>query len=168
MARFNAKGIEGLELSLKEFEEIPDEVVEEMLAAGAAVVVAAQQREIQSLGLVDSGKLKKSIKAHHKAGSARNGWKRHVLVYPTGKHGTRKRRVVTREYKRSKHGRTYSFGGDVKDVTNSEVGFIHEFGAPKKGIKAKQWMRKANEKCADAMVAAELEVYDRWLRSKNL
>lgn len=168
MARFNASGIEGLELSMQEFSEIPDEVVEEMLMAGGKVVEEAQKKKIRSLNLVKSEKLLKSIKAFSKAGGASNGWRRHVLVYPSGKHGTRNRRAVTKAYKRSKHGRTYTYGGDVKTVTNNEVGFIHEYGAPKRGITAKQWMRLANEECASDMVQAELKVYDRWLKEKGL
>lgn len=39
MAKFNAKGIEGLELSMQEFAAIPDAVVEEMLDAAGKVVV---------------------------------------------------------------------------------------------------------------------------------
>lgn len=172
MAKFNARGIEGLTLSYEEFTQIPDEIVEEMLEAGSKVVVEAHKAKIRELGLISEAErpihLVDSIKAFHKAGGAQNGWQRYVLVYPAGKHGTRKRRLVTKEYKRSKHGRTYTYGGDVKDVTNSEVGFIQEYGAPKKGIRAKQWMRLANEECAKAMVDAEFEVYDRWLKSKNL
>ena len=168
MAKFNAEGIDGLMLSLQEFQEIPDDVVEEMLEAAGEVVVEAQKRSIQSLGLVDSGKLMKSIKAHSKVGKIDGVRKRYVLVYPTGKHGTRNRKLVTKKYKRSKHGRTYTVGGDTVDVTNNEVGFIHEFGAPQKGIPAKQWMKKANEACAAQMVNAEFSVYDQWLKSLDL
>ena len=168
MARFNAQGIEGLELSFEEFCDIPDEVVEEMLDAGGAVAVEAQKRKIQSLGLVDTGKLRDSIKAHKKTGGERNGWQRHLLIYPTGKHSTYHRKEVTKEYKRSKHGRTYTFGGDIKDVTNNDLGFIYEFGAPNRGIPAQQWMREANEECADEVAQAEYEVYDKFLKSKNL
>lgn len=168
MAKFNAEGIDGLMLSLQEFQEIPDDVVEEMLEAAAKVVVDAQKKSIQSLGLVESGKLIKSIKAHSKVGKIDGVRKRYVLVYPTGKHGTRNRKLVIKKYKRSKHGRTYTVGGDTVAVTNNEVGFIHEFGAPKRGIPAKQWMRKANESCAEKMVNAEFVIYDKWLKSKDL
>lgn len=168
MAKFNAQGIDGLLLSMEEFAEIPDAVVEEMLDAGSAVAVEAHKKKIQSLGLVDTGKLRDSIKAHKKAGGSKNEWKRHVLIYPTGKHGTRKRREVTKTYKRSRHGCTYTVGGDTKAVTNNEVGFIHEFGAPQRGIPASQWMLGANEECADAVAEAEFQVYDNYLKSKNL
>ncbi len=144
MAKFQAEGIDGLMLSLQEFQEIPDDVVEDMLEAAGDVVVDAQKKSVMALGLVDSGRLLNSIKAHAKIGRINGQRKRYVLVYPDGKHG------------------------DSVDVTNNEVGFVHEFGAPKKGIPARQWMRAANEACADAMVQAEFTVYDRWLKSKDL
>ena len=168
MARFNARGIEKLQLSMQEFSEIPDDIVEKMLVAGGEVVVSYQRRKIRSIGLVDSWKLHNSLKIVPKAGTVKNGWQRYVLVYPAGTHGTYRRRSVTKVYKRSKSGRTYTVGGDIKKTTNSEVGFIQEFGAPKKRIRPKQWMRLANEESADAMVMAELRVYDEWLQSKDL
>ncbi len=168
MAKFNAEGVEGLELSLKEFSEIPDAVVEEILSAGADVVVKAQREKIRELGLVDTGKLEQSIKSFSKVGRRGGFRSRYFLVYPYGKHGTWNRRAVTKKYKRSKHGRTYTVGGDTKAVTNNDVGFVLEFGAPKRNIKAYQWMRKANESSAAAMVAAQFRVYDEWLKSLNL
>ncbi len=168
MAKFNAEGIDGLMLSLQEFAEIPDNVVEEMLMAAGKVVVEAQKAEIRSLGLVESGRLADSIKAFPKAGKKDGEMKRYVLVYPSGTHHKYRRRRRTKTYQRSKHGRTYTVGGYLKTATSSEVGFVHEFGAPRAGIPAKQWMLKANEKCAGAMVAAEMAVYDQWLKSKDL
>lgn len=168
MAKFNAEGIDGLVLSLQEFAEIPDEVVEEMLDAAAEVTVKAHRRSIRALGLVDTGALAGSILAHKKVGKVDGERKRYVLVYPTGKRGTRNRKLVTKKYKNSKHGRTYTVGGDTVEVTHNEVGFIHEFGAPRRGIPAKQWMRKANELCAPDVEQAEFEIYDRWAQSKNL
>lgn len=164
MAMFNATGIEGLELSFKEFAEIPDDVVENMLTAAGEVIVDAHKASIRKLGLVDTGALARSIKYHSKVGYRGGERKRYVLVYPTGNHGQRNRKAITKAYKRSKHGRTYTVGGDTVKVTNSEVGFIHEYGAPRRGIPASQWMRKANENAADAMVEAELRVYSEWLR----
>ena len=168
MAKFNAQGIDGLALSMEEFAEIPDEIVEEMLLAGGEVVAEAQKRSILQLGLTDSRKLMKSIRAVPKVGLVDGIRKLFVLVYPYGKHHAYFRKAETRTYKNSKSGRTYTVGGKMQNVTNSEVGFIHEFGAPKRNIPARQWMRKANEASADAMTAAEFSVYDRWLRSKGL
>lgn len=160
MAQFNAEGIEGLDLSFQEFAEIPDEVVEDMLDAAAEVTVAAHKRSIQTLGLVDTGKLKDSIKAVKKVGSQDGHQQKYVLVYPSGKHGNSRRK---RGGKRKKQGRAHAV-----NVTNGEVGFIHEFGAPRKGIPAKMWMKKANETCAADVEAAEMAVYEQYLNSLNL
>lgn len=168
MAKFNATGIEGLALSMEQFAAIPDDVVEEMLEAAGRVVVQAHRTAILSRGLVKSGRLAGSIEAISKAGSARNDFKRYVLVYPTGRHHTYQSRVVTKQYARSKHGRTYTKGGGAKVVTNSEVGFIQAYGAPRKGIRATDWMRQMNKRVAPEVEKAELAVYDRWLKSLNL
>ena len=99
----------------------------------------AQERD-SSDGLVDRGQLRDSIKVSAKV--RRTSSARSVEIYPQGKRtdGTR----------------------------NAEVGFIHEYGAPGRGIPAKQWMRKANERAEDAACTAAEEVYDDYLRSKNL
>lgn len=168
MAQFSVQGIDGLALSFQEIAQIPDSVVEEMLSAGGEVVAAAQKAEIRSLGLVESGRLADSIQSASKVGKRGGEQKRYVLVYPSGTHHKYTRRKKTKVYKRSRHGRTYTVGGDMKTATNAEVGFVHEFGAPHAGIPAKQWMAKANEKSAAAMVAAEVAVYDKWLKSIDL
>ena len=168
MASFSVNGLDEFQLSLREIAQLPDNVVEEMLDAGAEVAVQAHKRKLRSLRLVDTQKLVNSIKAHKKLRVKDGLRKRYVLVYPTGKHGTYHRKEVTKVYKNSRHGRTYTVGGDVKTVTNNDVGFVHEFGAPKRGIPAKQWMKQANEECADEVERVEFEVYDRYLKSKNL
>lgn len=174
MASFNATGIEGLMLSFEQFAAIPDETIEDMLDAEAKVVVAAHKRSITTLGLVggpedpNRGKLLASIKAHKKAGGRNNDFQRYVLVYPTGPHHTFHRREVVKTYANSKHGRTYTVGGDDQTASANEVGFVHEFGAPKRNIKASQWMLKANESSADEAAAAAMAVYDDWLESINL
>jgi len=164
MATFSASGIEGLELSMQEIAEIPPEVQDDILMAQGEVIKKYQQQEILAKGLVNKGLLKDSICVFQRE---RKGV-RYALVYPDGKRGTRNRKKVTKVYKNSKHGRTYDVGGDVKDVTNSEVGFILEFGAPKKGIRAYQWMREANEKATEESDAAGVAVYDAWLKTKGL
>lgn len=171
MAQFNEVGLNGLLLSLKEIEEIPDDVAYEILEAGGEVLAAAQKKSVIALGLVDSHKLADSIQVMKRRTAfprKHKGNERYTIVHPEGKHHTYRSRVKTKVYKRSKHGRTYTVGGRVVEVTNSEVGFIHEFGAPNKHIPASQWMSRANEACAEETVEAELAVYDRWLKSKDL
>lgn len=166
MANYSAKGIEKLQLSMQEFSEIPESVVQKMLISGGQVVVEAQKQKLRTFGLIRSGKLLNSLKVVPKSGTVKNGWTGYVLVYPTGTHGTYRRRTVSR--KRSNTGRILTITGDTRKTTNSEVGFIQEFGAPKRGIKPKQWMRLANDESASAMVKAEFDVYDQWLKSKDL
>ena len=169
MAQFNAKGISELGLSLKEIEEIPDEIAYEMLDAAAEVVAEAQKQSLRALGLVDTGKLANSITRYRRKDYRQpKDRQRYVIVHPDGPHHTYQSRIKTKTYKRSKSGRTYTTGGKRITVSASEVGFMHEFGAPKKGIAASQWMSKANAASAEKAVNAELEVYDRWLKSKNL
>lgn len=170
MAKFNAEGIDGLELSLAEIEALPEDVVCEILDAGADVVVAEQKRVLKSMGLYKSHALHDSVQGFRKVGKVDGSKKRYVMIYPYGTRRFYNRKLQEKigyghKYRKA---RAYTVGGDRKAVTNNDVGFIHEFGAPRKGIQAKQWMRKANINAAEAMAAAEFSVYDRWLKSKDL
>lgn len=174
MANISFIGDAELGLSFEEIAEIPEEVVKEMVMAGAEITVQAQKAKLRELNIYDGNSRAKqhlidSVRAFYKQGrGGKDGPGRYAVVYPAGKRGVRERKRITKVYKRSKSGRTYTFGGDIVDVTQAEVAFIHEYGAPKRGIPAKAWMQQANEGCANAVVEAELTVYDRFLKSKNL
>ena len=174
MANITFIGDVDLGLSFEQIAEIPEDVVKEMVMAGAAITVEAQKAKLKELNIYDSNARAKqhlidSVTAFYKQGRGGNdGPGRYAVVYPAGKRGVRKRKKITKVYKRSKSGRTYTFGGDIVDVTQAEVAFIHEYGAPRRGIPAKAWMQQANEGCANKVVEAELKVYDEFLRSKNL
>ena len=147
MASLGSKGMDELLLSLEEIERIPDSVVDEMLLAGGHVVEDAHRASIRKYGLIDSRKLMDSVKVRRKIGRDQQ---RKVIVYPSGKRVSRHRKTLT------------------KPVTNSEVGFVHEYGASRRNIPAKNWMSKANERCAAETTAAMYQVYDTWLKSLNL
>lgn len=167
MARFNAEGIEGLLLSMEEFEKIPDGVVEDILMAGGEVLAKGHSESLRSHGLVKTGKLSGAIKVHSKAGGASNGFNRHVLIYPDGPHHTYNKR--SRSYTKhnwGRKGKTKTTSGGSAVATNNDVGFVHEFGGH--GNEATQWMREANEKNADKAVDAEEKAYHQWLDSLNL
>lgn len=169
MATFRAKGADDLRLSMQEVAEIPDEVKYQMLEAGAQSAVNAQKRTIRAAGLVKTGTLVESVRLFRKLSKDRYGdMIPSVVVYPYGAHHKYMRRVVTKTYARSKHGRTYSVGGNVATATNNDVGFVLNFGSKRRGIKAARWADKAVEQCAAAVEKAEFEVYDRWLKEKNL
>lgn len=169
MANFNVTGIDGLELSMEDVMELPEEVLLEMLRAEGEIVADAQRRKIQSLNLVDSGQMLESITVDKKlksAGRYTGESIRYIDVYPRGKRketgGSAQK--ATRKFKRRRKGATER----VRDVTNAEVAFENEFGVPGRGIAATLWMLSANEGAADAAAEAAMKVYDRYLRSKNL
>lgn len=143
MAKVEFKGIDELMLSLQEVAALPDEVIDAMLDARADVVVAAQRESAQRMltGPHATGATARSIKKGKP--KLRDG-RRVVYVTPTG---SRKR-------------------GRAKAVRNAEIAYENEYG--KKGVPARNFIRTANEMCADAATAAEFEVYSRYLESKGL
>lgn len=144
MAEMDTTGLDELMLSLEEVADLPDEVVLEMLQAEGQVLREAQIRSIQStFGPERTHQLEQSLTVDEKL---RTGWTgaagRYLLLAPKGnrKEGPR----------------------------NAEVAFIQEFGAPRRGIRATQWMRLANEGAAEQAVNAAAQVYDRYLEDHNL
>lgn len=144
MARIESNGLDELMLSMGELAELPDSVASEMLQAGGAIVADAQRSKYRSMLGVRTGKLADSIKVSKM--KTKDGG-RYVTVSPQGTH------------------HTYGKG---KIATNAEVAFVHEYGAKSRNISAKGIMRAANEESAESAAAAEAQVYDNWLKSKNL
>lgn len=145
MAKFNATGIEGLQMDLEQFLSLPDDAVDAILEAEGQVIVEAQKNQIGSIPLVRTGRARDSIKLSLKIG--RYGG-HYALVSPSGTH--------------------HAYARGSKTASNSEVLFIHEYGAPGRGLKARHWQRDANDKSAEAAAAAGQAAYDRYLESKNL
>ena len=143
MAEFSCNGLDWLMLSMQEIAEIPEEVQDEMLRAGAEVVAKAQREKVRAYGIYDGSSLK------HVADSIKPGkvklkkGQRIIYVSPTG--SRRRGKTVTR---------------------NSEILFVNEYG--RRGQKARPAVRDANEASAEATTAAQAEVYDKYLRSKDL
>lgn len=163
MALLVMDGLEECVLFMDQLANVPEDVIYDMLHAEAEIVIEAQKSEINSLGLVETAKMRDSIKADSKRGLSRGkGLARYINVYPHGVHHLYRARTVTKTYKRSKSGRTYTYGGGEKKSNNAEVAFIHEFGAPTRHIPAKQWMRKANEKAAPKAAEAAADVLHKW------
>ncbi len=156
-------GLEECTLFFDELANIPENVIQDMLEAEAEIVIESQKKEIDTLGLVDTAKMRDSITADKKM--RYNGQERYINVYPRGVHHVYRGRMVTKKYKRSKHGRTYTYGGGEQKANNAEVAFIHEFGAPSRHIPAKQWMRKANEQAAGKAADAAAEVLHEYQNS---
>lgn len=140
MAKLELDGLEGLISDFSKITELPLHIQSDMLMAQADIVIAAQKKEIDILGLKKTGQLKESITKTAKTKT--DGLNHYVDVYPQGirKNGMR----------------------------NEEVGFILEFGAPSRNIKASKWMESANEKSADATAQAAENIYDNFLKENNL
>lgn len=146
MGMFEIDDLDGLIFSFEEIEALPFEVLDEMLAAGCKVVESAQKAAAPK----NTGRMAESIKASRTYRSKDGA---HKYVNPTGTHHT------------SAKSRYRNKGGGGRTVTNEEVAFIHEYGAPSRNIFASQWMGTAIEKCADETVDAEETVYNNWLNN---
>lgn len=143
MAEFSCNGLDNLMLSLQEIAEIPAEVQDEMLQAGADVVAQAQREKVKAYGIYD-GSSPKHVADTIKPGKVKlKKGQRVIYVSPTG--SRRRGKSVTR---------------------NAEILFVNEYG--KRGQKARPAIRDANEECAKATTDAQAAVYEKHLKSKNL
>ena len=143
MAEFSCNGLDDLMLSLQEIAAIPEEVQDEMLRAGAEVVAQAQREKVRAYGIYD-GSSPRHVADSIKPGKVKlKKGQRIIYVSPTG--SRRRGKTVTR---------------------NSEILFVNEYG--RRGQKARPAVRDANEASAEATTAAQAEVYDKYLRSKDL
>lgn len=88
MARFNVTGLEAVIKDMHRLGQQSGEVADEMLQAGAAVVVESWQAAIRAHGHIDTGAMLRGVKPT-KASST--GGMRSITVYPQGsdKHGVR-------------------------------------------------------------------------------
>lgn len=143
MAEFSCNGLDDLMLSLQEIAAIPEEVQDEMLQAGAEVVAQAQREKVKAYGIYD-GSSPRHVADSIKPGKVKlKKGQRIIYVSPTG--SRRRGKTVTR---------------------NSEILFVNEYG--RRGQKARPAVRDANEACAEQMVNAQMGIYDKHLRSKDL
>lgn len=143
MAEFSCNGLDELMLSLQEIAAIPEDVQDEMLQAGADVVAQAQREKVKAYGIYD-GSSPRHVADTIKPGRVKlKKGQRVIYVTPAG--SRRRGKSVTR---------------------NAEILFVNEYG--KRGQKARPAIRDANEACAEQMVNAQMAVYDKHLRSKDL
>lgn len=138
MAEFRFEGMAEVEQMFGALENIPDEVQEDMLRQGAAVLEAEQRKQARAFGVQDTGLLIRKIKAG-KIKRLKGGSKA-IYVSPTG---TRRRGKTT--------------------TRNAEIAFVAEYG--KKGQKARPFLATAMARAEDAIIAAEDKVYGEYLES---
>lgn len=131
MARFEVNGIEGLEDRLLKREAAATAAVPAMLKAGAAVLVAAQQAEVESTFRGDraTGDLARSIKA---TSVKKKDSTQYVEVYPQG--------------------------GNRRGERNATVGFVQQYG--RSNMPARPWFTSANEKAAEEVQEAMRQAWE--------
>ncbi len=157
MATMVTEGLNEFMLSMQEIAGLPDSVIDDMLQAGGEVLVEAQRKAAPK----NTGTLAESIE---KGDMSRDHKGAYIDIKPEGTHHT-----TGKASKGGKSGNTGKRRGSTGNtVSNAEVAFIHEFGAPGRNIKARQWMHKANEQAADKTTEAKRKVYDNWLSEKGL
>lgn len=138
MAEFDVSGLDDLMLSLQDVADLPETVQDAMLDAQADVVLRAQQSAAQAIA--DTGQTARSLRKSKPR--TRKGIRSISITFA----GSRKR-------------------GDTT-TRNAEIAFVNEYG--KKGVPARNFIRKANEQSAAASTQAAASVYDQYLQSKGL
>lgn len=147
MARLSTNGIAELCADLTGLGDSAGELIEEMLNAEAGIVQEAQKKTAKSMGVYDEsgrnigGHMADSITVGNRVYKSADGAVQYV--YPKGR---RRRKNTT--------------------SSNSEIAFVNEFG--KQGQPPRPFIRTANEASADKAVEAAEQVYDNFLKSKNL
>ena len=121
------------------------EMGKKMLEAEADVVEPALKQSISSEGLVESGRLRDSIKRSKRKKGIQ------ILLGPSGVH----HKYVNK-------------AGRASALRAGHLGYIFEHGAPRRNIRGRQWLSKAVQKSqAKALDAAE-NVRDQYLNNHNL
>lgn len=147
MAKMEVRGADLLIEDLAELAALPDSVIEDMLNAGADVLVSAQRAEIkrQWSGKYSMGISAKSVKKGE-VKKMKNGLGRVISIYPQG---TRKR--------------------GKKRIRNGEIAFINEYGADHTHYPhGRPAIHTANAKAEKQAVEAGEKVYHAYLDSKKL
>lgn len=158
MANIDFHGLDELRLTVQDVANLPESVQDEMLNAGADIVVAAQRAEAAKLG--KSYRNPGQTRDYSTGGVAASIKKGKVKIDKDGNRVL----YITPSGSRTRGGKRK--GKEPKKTRNAEIAFLNEYGTH--SIHARGWMRKANEQSAEASTAAQAAVYDRYLKSKNL
>lgn len=141
MAKLTISGLKELGLDLEKILQIPDAVKSEMLTAGANIIAEEQRRQAP----VATGKLRESITVKKPRATADGGI---CDITFEGVHGITKKRNV--------------------QTTNAALAYITEYGIADRNIAPNPFIRRSNEAAANEAAAAEMRVYDNWLKTNNL
>jgi len=148
MAKIRVEGLDELIIDMESAAMMPDEVYLAMVDAKADVFEPRLKSAAESMlsGPRSKGITAKSIKRRNRR-KTKYGAK--IEVFPDGDRpggGNKKKGKNTRRI--------------------AEVAFINEYGA--RGVPPRPFMRATAETSADATAAAAYDVFDKFLKSKNL
>lgn len=170
MAKFSFSRMDGLLLDMQELAELPVEVLDEMLLAQAGVVASAQREEAKKLGMYRTASNHNNTRDQwSKAKRRRNYLPGQRKSYSTGALARSVKVAKPKEQKGVRAVSIYFAGTRKRGKTrtkNSEIAFLNEFGT--RTINQRNFVRTANQRTAQEATQAAMDVYDRWLKSKNL
>lgn len=146
MARFEISGTDIIASGLQDMLDDLPQLRDDILKAEADVIEQYMIQSITSNGLVRSGVLRQSIRQRKRKDS--------IAVGPDGEHHR-----YTPSGKRS---------GANGIVTAGYVGYVHNYGIPRRGIPAREWAEKAVEKGQGPAMDAAEKVYDEFLKKHDL
>ena len=142
LAQLEVKGVDAIIHGFETMINKVPEVRNKMLKTGAIITRKALKESAKTEMQVRSGRLVGSISMRKMGGS--NPFYR---IGPTGTHHS----YV------SKHSSGTTSAG--------HVGYIQEYGAPRRHIRGRAWVRKAVEKCTPDVYDAEGEIFDEFINS---
>ena len=139
MGKLTVNGLDALIDDFADLAKLPDSVVEDILNAEADIIAAEQKKTAREMGVYDTGMTAGSIK---KGKVKKTGLDHSISIYPQGK--------------------------NKRGESNAEVAFVNEFGAPGRRIKARPFIKTANERKEKEAVEAGEKVYHAYLDGKKL
>lgn len=146
MPSFKVKGLDELALDIRKAGDIPDDVKSNIAKAGIEVLVEGTKEFARNMNIYDE---ESNVHIVDKIKFSKPNTKKTIKSYVTIS-GTRKR-------------------GEKKTKTrNAEIAFINEFGAHKRGIAPRPFMKKARNKYASKAIDAASKVFYDWLAKNNL
>lgn len=147
MARFEVSGADALIAGLEDMADKTPQLRDAILDAEAGVIEPALRQSIVDTRLVRTGKLMRSVKSR----KVKSGGVPAIRVGPSGEH----HRYLPRK-------------GKSGIVDAGYVGYIGEYGIPRRGVKGREWLKKGLEKSRGAAFDVAEAVYDQFLHKNNL
>lgn len=147
MASFSVDGCDSLIAGLADMAESIPELRDTILKAEADAAEPIIRQGVSAAGLVDSGALQRSIgrsQVKHDGAPA-------IRIGPKGEH---------HRYLPSK--------GKNGIATAGNVGYVHEYGAPSRGIRARRWLSNASDRAKGPAFDVAEAVYDDYMKKHNL